>query len=115
MFAKRLIYVIAAVSLLAVGSQLAPSRASAQAGEIVAGTLFNTVEYAVTSDGRIYNRVALNPADPWGFMRAVPVTSPVVSIAVEFGAVPPNPVVIVFCSDGSVVECDGVAGSCIRT
>lgn len=108
--ARMFLYICTGLLVLAFSYRIGANTAVAQgAGQIVAGTLFNTVEYAATADGRIYNRVAQNQVDPWGLMRTVPVTSPVVGIAVEFGAVPPNPVVIVSCADGTVFECDGVS------
>jgi hypothetical protein len=106
--AKKFFYVCAGLLCLAGAYALGARKAGAQGGcQIVAGDTYNTEEFAATADGRIYAR---GPNGPWTLGRSVPVTSPVVSLVVQFGQIPPNPFFYVYCQDGTVWECDGYSG-----
>ena len=80
-------------------------------GTLIAGAMLGPVEYAVTPSGQIYNRIHHPDSfEPWTPATTISVPSPVVALSVTSDS-PPNPIYVVYCQDGTVIECNQ-AGQC---
>jgi len=113
--AKRLFYVSAALLCSVITYHLGARSAGAQAGnQLSAGivTGFQNELYAATPAGQVLVHVVGDPPSVWIPWRNVGATSPVVAIGVRPDAGLVNPIVTVFCQDGTVYDCPGSEGPC---